>query len=145
MAATTQDTPEFASQLLKALALAFAARRKAIFHHSKSFEISRDYDTTEDEPVERLNADIEVLVPQNTKLRLSMWPDAHMWLWAGRSSKSGWVFQVELQGILSDTTVAGIVALFEESVSLVQSQSNDPNLENVLRNAWSKKGLRSAA
>ncbi len=145
MVATDQDTPEFASQLLNALAKAFASRRKAIRYRSKSFEVSLAHDTASDEPSERLNADIQLLVPQNTKLRLSMWPDAAMWLWAGQSSKNGWSFEVQLEGILSNTTAAGIVTLFEESISLVQSQSNAPNLENLLRDAWSRSGLRSFA
>jgi hypothetical protein len=138
VAAPNEEIPSFASPHLSGLARAFSRRGKAIRYHSKSFKVLSERDVTGDEPLERLNADICLISPHNTKLRLSLWPDGAMWLWAGQSSKSGWAFQVTVEGVLSAATPTGIVDAFEESIGIVSQPQEAAAIEARLRKLWAR-------
>jgi hypothetical protein len=102
----------FLSPLLRALAIAFSRRRKSHKHNFRHLELLRETEASEALPGEKLNVFAETA---SSSLRLAVWPDGVVWVWAASLEGRRRVAEGGLYATADSPAVRAVVASFEAS------------------------------
>ncbi len=134
--ATAATGPTFRAPLLDAVAQAFASRRSAIRHGARSFTIECEAEAASIQPPERLNVAVSTTSPRRVQLRLSLWPNGGLWVWAGSGVKNGSQFSIAFHGQLQTPRPNGVVRWYEQSLELLSQIESIAECKEPLLEIW---------
>jgi hypothetical protein len=130
--------PAFDAPLLRDVASAFLARRKAI-RYQAGLSCGRDFSETSEGVWERFNLDLG-----GGRVRLSVWADGSLWLSVcvpGRGRNAGWSLLDSFHGGMSDVSARALVGMVEATLALPLGE-DPPRERERLRQLWSRVSPR---
>jgi len=133
------NLPKFKNTFLEEIVSALRKRSKALKHKTSRISIDRIYEVNDDERCEKLELNIDPILPKKCNCEVFIWEDRWIWLDVRKGSKTGWIWEWGIEGRVLDVSGRDILLRIEEMLSKLKRLDADKKEQNesILNNVWS--------